>query len=145
RIATEMPETFAAFASVSGSMSGSEPVPSKPIPGLIIHGTADRHIPIAGGGGKLAKWGFNVHAQPLEYAVNFWAQADRCREATVHLENDGAVKCRDYLGGSDGSEVMVYTISGYKHSWPGGHRAWFRADIPYPDLSATDKCWEFFA
>ena len=144
KIATEMPEEFAAFASVSGSMNGTEHEPALPIPALIIHGTADKHIPVAGGGGKLAKWGFNVHAMPLEYAIDFWTKTDGC-QAPVTQKINNEVECKTYPAGKNGAEVVVYTIDGYRHSWPGGHRAWFRADIPYPDLSATDECWEFFS
>jgi polyhydroxybutyrate depolymerase len=145
KLACEMPEKFAAFAAVSGSMNGTEHWPALPISGMIVHGLGDRHIPVTGGGGKLAKWGFNVHAKPLDYAVKFWATADGCRSLQVESINNGEVQCRKYLGGKAGSEVIVYTIDGYKHSWPGGQRAWFRADKPCPDLSATDKCWEFFS
>ncbi|HEY9790947.1 MAG TPA: PHB depolymerase family esterase [Candidatus Obscuribacterales bacterium] len=145
KLACQMPEKFAGFAAVSGSMNGAERLPAVPISGLIIHGLADRHIPIDGGGGKLAKWGFNVHAKPLEYCVDFWAAADGCKPPQVQELNDGEVECRKYLGGKDGTELIVYTIKDYKHSWPGGHRAWFRADPPYPDLSATDECWDLFS
>jgi polyhydroxybutyrate depolymerase len=144
RLATEMPEEFAAFAAISGSMNGKEPHPPAPISGLIIHGVADKHVPVAGGGGKLAKWGFNVHAKPLSYAVDFWVGADGCAP-TPAVERSGIVERRLYANGKDGSEIEVYTIDGYAHAWPGGNRAWPLADPPCPDLSATDKCWEFFS
>jgi polyhydroxybutyrate depolymerase len=144
KLATEMPEEFAAFAAVSGSMNGTERQPALPMPALIIHGTADKHVPVAGGGGKLAKWGFNVHAKPLDYAVNFWVHANACDPPVAERLND-EVQCRRWPGGKAGSEVVLLTIDGYRHSWPGGHRAWFLADPPYPDLSATDECWQFFS
>lgn len=145
RLACEMPEQFAAFAVVSGAMNGKERKPALPVAGMIIHGSADKHIPIQGGGGKLKKWGFDVHAEPLEYAVQFWRQSDGCTAVVRGTENDGQVRFRKFLHGRDGTEVDVYVIEGYRHSWPGGHRAWFRADPPYPDLSATDLCWQFFS
>jgi polyhydroxybutyrate depolymerase len=145
KLASEMPEKFAAFAVISGSMNGTEHMPALPISALIIHGKADKHIPVNGGGGKLAKWGFNVHAQPLDYAVDFWAHANDCQPAKVARLNGGEVECKKFEHGKSGSEVVVYTIDGYKHSWPGGNRAWLRADPPYPKLSATDECWSFFS
>jgi polyhydroxybutyrate depolymerase len=144
RLAAEMPEEFAAFAVVSGSMNGKEPRPPAPISGLIIHGSADKHVPVSGGGGKLAKWGFNVHAKPLAYAIDFWVNADGCQSAPV-VERNGVVEHRAYANGKTGAEIEVYTIDGYAHSWPGGNRAWPLADPPCPHLSATDKCWEFFS
>jgi polyhydroxybutyrate depolymerase len=144
RLATEMPEKFAAFAIVSGSMCGKEPQPSTPISALIMHGTADKHIPVEGGPGKLAKWGFDVHAQPLSYPVSFWVKADGCNP-TPQVVKTHEVECKTFTGGKEGSEVILYTIDGYAHSWPGGKRAWLFADKPYPSLSATDVCWDFFA
>ena len=111
---------------------------------MIVHGTADRHIPIAGGAGKLAKWGFNVHAKPLDWSVNFWVKADGCSSEPETVK-DGAVTRRTYAGGRNDSEVVLYLLDGYAHSWPGGTRAWWFADTPSPDLSATDTCWDFFS
>lgn len=144
RLAAEMPEEFAAFAAVSGSMNGKEPVPDAPISGLIIHGKLDRHVPVKGGAGKLAKWGFNVHAKPLDYAVDFWVKADGCKTEPV-LEKRGRVETKSFANEATGTEVSVCTIDGYAHAWPGGNRAWLLADPPCPDLSATDECWNFFA
>jgi polyhydroxybutyrate depolymerase len=144
RLACEMPEEFAAFAVVSGSMNGKEPQPKAPISGLIIHGKKDKHVPMAGGGGKLAKWGFNVHAQPLEYAVDFWVSADGCSRQP-EVERGGIVESRSYNHGKDGTEITVCTLDGYAHAWPGGDRAWLLADTPCPEWSATDRCWDFFA
>lgn len=144
RLATQMPEEFAAFAAVSGSMNGKEPLPSLPISGLIIHGTADKHVPVKGGGGKLAKWGFNVHAKPLAYTEKFWVNADGC-SATPKVDKHGIVQRKTYTNSSNGAEVVLCTIDGYAHSWPGGHRAWLLADPPCPAMSATDACWDFFS
>lgn len=144
KLASEMPEAFAAFASVSGSMSGTERLPVTPVPGLIIHGTGDRHVPVKGGGGKLAKWGFDVHAKPLQYCVDFWVNANGC-QSSAEIKQDGCVETRRFANGKDGSEVVLCTINGYRHSWPGGHRAWPLADPPFKKWSATDKCWEFFS
>ncbi len=144
RLAAEMPEEFAAFAVISGSMNGKEPAPVAPISGLIIHGIADKHVPIEGGGGKLAKWGFDVHAKPLEYSVDFWVKADGCA-TKPHVKRAGIVERRTYTQGKEGTEVVVYTIEGHGHAWPGGNRAWLLADMPCRQLSATDECWQFFA
>jgi len=143
RLASELANEIAAVAVVSGSMNGKEKVPSRSLPVLIIHGLEDKHVPVEGGGGKLAKWGFDVHAKPLDYAVDFWVNANGC-EPQPRVERHGAVESKVYSGATDDSEVMVYTIDGYAHSWPGGKRAWLLADRPCPQLSATDKCWEFF-
>lgn len=144
RLACELSDEVTAVAVVSGSMNGREKTPKNPVPMLIIHGLADKHVPIQGGAGKLAKWGFNVHAMPLEYSINYWVSHNGCQPTPI-VEKQGIVERRTYPGGKDGSEVTVYTIDGYRHSWPGGHRAWPLADTPCPVFSATDACWDFFA
>jgi polyhydroxybutyrate depolymerase len=144
RAACELSDQFSAVAVVSGSMNGHEKEPKNPVPMLIIHGLADKHVPVEGGPGKLAKWGFNVHAKPLEYSINYWVTHNGC-QPTPKVEKQGIVERRTYPGGRDGSEVTVYTIDGYRHSWPGGRRAWPLADPPCPVMSATDACWDFFS
>jgi polyhydroxybutyrate depolymerase len=144
RLACELTDDLTAIAVVGGSMNGKEKVPSRAVPVLIIHGLADRHVPIQGGGGKLAKWGFNVHAKPLDYAISYWVNHNGC-DPTPKVEKQGIVERRTYAGGKDGAEVAVVTIEGYRHSWPGGNRAWPLADPPCPVFSATDACWNFFA
>jgi polyhydroxybutyrate depolymerase len=144
RMAAEAPDTFAAVSIVSGSMSGKEPTPEKPVPMVIFHGTSDRHIPVAGGGGKLKKWGFDVHAKPLDYAVKFWVKVNGC-EATPQVEevNPQVTRTR-YNHGKDGAEVILYTLKGYGHAWPGGKRAWLFAEAPCRTFSANDAMWDFF-
>lgn len=144
RLACELSDELTAVAVVSGSMNGNEKEPKNPVPMLIIHGLADKHVPVAGGAGKLAKWGFDVHAKPLDYAVNYWVSHNGCKTEPV-VERHGIVERKTYPEGKDGSEVTVYTIEGYRHSWPGGHRAWPLADPPCPVMSATDACWDFFS
>lgn len=144
RLASELSEEIAAVAIVGGSMNGKEKLPAKPVPMLIVHGLKDKHVPVKGGGGKLAKWGFDVHAKPLNYAVDFWVNANGCSKQPK-VQKNGPVECKTFANGKDGSEVMLYTIDGYAHSWPGGKKAWLLANRPSPDLSATDTCWEFFA
>lgn len=144
RLASELSEEITAVAIVGGSMNGKEKPPEHALPMLIIHGLKDKHVPVKGGGGKLAKWGFNVHAKPLDYAVNFWVNANGCRPEP-EVERQGIIERKTYPGGKNGSEVMVYTIDGYAHAWPGGRKAWLLACKPCPDLSATDTCWEFFS
>jgi polyhydroxybutyrate depolymerase len=144
KLASELADEISAVAIVGGSMHGNEKLPNRPMPVLIIHGLADRHVPVKGGGGKLAKWGFNVNAKPLNWAVDFWVTANGC-SPEPKVEKQGIINRHVYANGKDGSEVVVVTIDGYRHSWPGGKRAWLLADTPCPDLSATDTAWEFFS
>ncbi len=136
-------DRLAAIAAVSGSMSGKEPLPVRPLPVIILHGTADHHVPYGGGPGKLAKWGYPVNKQPVSYAVKFWVSRDGASADPLRDEK-GKLTVETYAGGNGGSEVVLYTIKGARHAWPGGRRAWVGADAPCPDVSATDTIWDFF-
>lgn len=142
KLAAAAPERVAAVAVVSGCMFGSEERPRLPVPVAILQGTSDRHVPAQGGPGKLARWGFPVNAKPLQYAIDFWVRANGCETEKV-TRILPAVERTVHSGGN--AEVVVYTIAGGGHSWPGGRRAWFGADAPFPGFNATDEIWEFFA
>jgi polyhydroxybutyrate depolymerase len=144
-VAAELSGKIAAVASVGGSMSGKEPQPTHPVPMLIIHGSADKHVPFNGGPGKLAKWGFPVNKEPVSYAIDFWVKANGCSTIPEKTQQCPTVERIRYSGGKEDSEVVLYILDGAKHQWAGGKRAWVRADRPFPDLSATDTCWEFFS
>ena len=52
---------------------------------------------------------------------------------------------RTYGKGRDDSEVILYTIKGGGHAWPGGVKGkWKGAPEPTREISATDLMWEFF-
>lgn len=142
-VGSKLSDKVAAIACVAGSMSGKEDPPDKPISVIIFHGTADKHVPFTGGVGKLAKWGYPVNSMSVSYAVSFWTKADGCSVPGKQTQN-GQVIQEVFDNGKDGSEVVLYTIKGGLHSWPGGKRTWIKADLPYPHLSATDEIWEFF-
>lgn len=143
-VAAELSGKIAAVASVGGSMSGKERMPNHPVPMLIIHGDADKHVPFKGGTGKLAKWGFPVNKEPVSYAVDFWVKANGCSSVPEKTQACKTVERVRYSGGKEDSEVVLYILEGARHQWAGGNRAWVRADKPFPDLSATDTCWDFF-
>ncbi len=140
----ELSEQLAAIAVVGGSMTGRERLPARPLPVIILHGSADDHVPYEGGPGKLAKWGYPVNRASVASAVSFWVKRDGCSPEALKIAG-AASEHRKYSGGLDGSEVELYTLKGAGHAWPGGRRAWFGADRPSSEISATDKIWEFFA
>jgi polyhydroxybutyrate depolymerase len=59
-------------------------------------------------------------------------------------EEHGNIVCETYSGGRDGTEVVLYTIVGGRHAWPGGQIGGPLGDEPTQEISATDLMWEFF-
>jgi len=142
-VACALADRIAAIAVVAGEMTALDRCrPSRPVPVLVIHGSADRNLPIDGGVGAKA---FAVHeVRSVASAVDFWRRHDGCGE-TARSEVDGAVRRTIYSGCRGGSEVELVAIEGGGHSWPGGDRLVRFLDPPSPALDATAEAWRFFA
>jgi len=142
-VACSLADRIAAIAVVAGEMTALDRCrPSRPVPVLVIHGSADRNLPIDGGVGAKA---FAVHeVRSLASAVDFWRRHDGCGEA-ARSEVDGAVRRTSYSSCSGGSEVEGVTIEGGGHSWPGGDRLVRFLDPPSAALDATAEIWSFFS
>ena len=144
QVACTLSGRVAAIAVVAGemTMSASECRPTRPVPVLVIHGTADRNLPIDGGPGARA---VAVHeVRSVAAAIDFWRTYNRCTDAPA-TDRNGAVARTRYSRCGDGSEVELVTIDGGGHSWPGGERMARFLDPPSSALDATAEIWRFFA
>jgi polyhydroxybutyrate depolymerase len=142
-VACALADRIAAIAVVAGEMTALDRCrPSRPVPVLVIHGSADLNLPIEGGVGAKALAAHEVRS--LASAVDFWRRHDGCGE-NAQSEVDGAVRRTRYPSCSGGSEVELVTIEGGGHSWPGGDRLARFLDPPSPSLDATAEVWRFFA
>ena len=141
-VACALADRIAGIAVVAGEMTSLDRCrPSRAVPVLVIHGSADRNLPIDGGAGAKA---IAVHdVRRVASAVDFWRRHDGCGEAAVS-ELSGALR-RTRYSCSGGSEVELVTIEGGGHSWPGGDRLARFLDPPSPALDATAEIWRFFA
>lgn len=144
KAASENATRFAAIASVGGSMTGRERLPADPLSVLIIHGTADNHVPYTGGAGKLAKWGYPVNRQSVEYAKSFWIKANECNVKTVDQQY-GALRVERFCNVAHGTEVQLCTMYGGWHMWPGGKSLTGLSRKRFPELEASRECWNFFS
>lgn len=143
RLACEMPERIAAIAPVAGSMVYEPCNPVEPVSVAIFHGTADLHVLYDGGAPEI-RWDPHERIDlPVSFAVDFWVAADGCSPEPETYQVGNIVR-DTYSGGHDGSAVVLYTINGGGHSWPGGTRGWLLGEEPTQEVSATDEMWEFF-
>ena len=142
-VACALADRIAGIAAVAGEMTALDRCrPSRPMPVLVIHGSADRNLPIDGGVGAKA---FAVHeVRSLASAIDFWRRHDGCSQS-ARSAVDGVVRRMSYSSCNGGSEVEVVTIEGGGHSWPGGDRLARFLDPPSTSLDATDEMWRFFA
>ena len=137
-------DRIAAIAVVAGEMtSGDDCRPARPVPVLVIHGTADRNLPFDGGRGERALGGVR-EVRSVASAIDFWRRHDGC-SGTAASEQSSAVRRMRHAPCQGGSEVELIAIEGGGHSWPGGDRIARFLDPPSPALDASDEIWRFFA
>jgi polyhydroxybutyrate depolymerase len=146
KLASELSDRIAAIAPVAGTMGSKACHPSRPVSVIHFHGTNDQWIPYQGGVGTR-----KVTFHSVKATIEAWVQADGCRnEAQLtrypDLAHDGtAVTRMTYSGGKNGSEVVLITIEGGGHSWPG--RDWHPELLgkSTKNISANDLIWDFFS
>ncbi len=134
---------IAAIAPVAGALPPGLPRPERPVAVCIVHGTADQHVPYGGGRGAKALDRHAPRASVAE-AVRYWREADGCTGTPV-TESQGSVRTETWGGGAAGTEVVLVTIRGGGHAWPGGTKGrWFGGDEPTREVNVSDVIWEFF-
>jgi polyhydroxybutyrate depolymerase len=113
----------------------------RPVPMISFHGTADSAVPYEGG--KSWVWDGSF-PDVLEWTAS-WARRNRCGPDPVELPVAVDVTRREYTDCADDAAVVLFTIHGGGHTWPGG--------IPFPEwilgptsesVDATRQMWVFF-
>lgn len=116
---------------------------------MFIQGTNDPLVHIEGG----AVAGTHGRNVSLDDAVYFWVDYNRATKKPdssdlPHHDSNGTSVHRDiYSGGKQGTEVVVYTIRGGGHTWPGGQQylpALLVGKVNH-DIDASEVIWEFFS
>jgi polyhydroxybutyrate depolymerase len=112
-----------------------------PAPMIAFHGTADPEIPYNGGSSWMAPDTFpNVLAW-----TRSWSQRNRCARNPVDSAVAPGVTRRGYSSCAGDAAVVLYTIAGGGHTWPGGERMpeWFVGRTSR-SIDATSVMWAFF-
>jgi polyhydroxybutyrate depolymerase len=112
-----------------------------PVPAVFIHGTADAVTPYEGGMVWLAPRPF---PRIPGWAAR-WAERNRCETAPRDSALSATVTRRVYTGCANAAEVVLYTLHGDGHVWPGGAALpqWF-VGRDSRSMDATLAMWEFF-
>ena len=164
-LSVEMPDRFAAIASVGGVRplsSGDvlfppniEATPSRPFPLLHIHGTSDSIVPYNGGSGVNGTYP-SVERVVHDHVLN---NGGDTTPTIVELPNtnttDGStVRLISYQGGNyldnagnaRNAEVLFYRIENGGHNWPGDFTEWpdFAGTVNR-DINASSEIWNFFS
>jgi polyhydroxybutyrate depolymerase len=129
RLACALSDTIAAVAPVAGVL-GIDPttcVPTRPVPILDFHGTADPVVPYDGG--PAAKLVPGVTFRSVPTTMDFWRGANACLGAATVDYQFGTATCTRWSDCAGGADVELCTLVGEGHEWPGG--------LPVPTLGAS--------
>ena len=111
RLACEASDVIAAIGPVAGvlGIDSSACTPSRPVPVVHFHGTADTLIPYDG----------QNDFESVADTVAGWVARNGCTEPPEVVLRTGSVTC-ETTGGCDGdASVTLCTIEGGGHCWPG--------------------------
>ncbi len=114
----DMADTFAAIAPVSGVLGipTASCNPSRPIPVLDIHGTADPVVPYDGG--PALKLLPPIQFASVDATVGFWRATNRCLSPAVVDYENGDATCLRWGDCDGGVDVELCTLLGDGHQWP---------------------------
>jgi polyhydroxybutyrate depolymerase len=140
-LSCKLSERIAAFGSVAGAYNTPWDAcnPSRPVPAIIFHGTADPIVPYQGG--PSGPSGFTFPSIPDWVAT--LAARNGCDAAPQDLPASGDVSGVQYTNCA--GDVDFYTIAGGGHSWPGGgYLPKFIVGNTSHDIDASRTMWDFF-
>ena len=155
RLGCELARKITAMAPVIGSMPVnlvSRCAPANPVPLIMISGTEDPLVPFEGGyvhvfRKKLGK------VLSVQQTIDFWVVRNGCSpEPQIHMEpdtdpeDDTRVQKSVYSQCTNDAEIVLYTIKGGGHTWPGGYQYLpeFLIGKTSRDLNASETIWNFF-
>jgi len=141
RLACES-KLFSAVADVAGTLTLPSCRPPRPVSILMVHGTADGHVPYRGGRGPDAV--VDVDYRSIGSAFDFWTRSNACR-APERRWREKAVSVRVREDCAQGTVVALYSIKGEGHTWPGGLPGSRRGDKPTGAVSASKIIVDFFS
>ncbi|MSR59714.1 MAG: polyhydroxybutyrate depolymerase [Planctomycetaceae bacterium] len=147
RLAAELADRIAAIAPVAGTLVLETCEPKRPISVIHFHGTTDPLVPFADSS-RRPRGFFKV--KTVEESVKLLAAADECppdpevTELPDTADDQTTVKRTTWGPGKENTEVILYTIAGGGHTWPGQRPQLKFLGPTAQDISANDLIWEFF-
>lgn len=147
RLAAELSDRIAAIAPVAGTLALPQVHPTRPVPVLHIHGTADTIVPW---GGPVGRTPARMQFRSVAETVQTWVEANGCPSEPTTIEypdvaqNGTTVTRKVYGPGKDGAEVVLIEVKGGGHTWPGQQMATPFLGKSSLDVAANDLLWEFF-
>jgi polyhydroxybutyrate depolymerase len=114
----------------------------RPVPVIAFHGTADPVCPYNGGPSKL---GGGTFPSVPDFMAH-WSRRNQCGPNPIVSAVAADVTRLQYTDCADDAGVVLYTIKGEGHQWPGGKRvaAGWMVGRYSRSINATRQMWAFF-
>jgi len=142
RVACSWSERIAAIGVVAAALNGPC-LPRAPVSVIAFHGTADRYVPYEGGRAEVYYDAYEREDASVAESLDVWLRRDHCPAKPWRSQNSRFA--RDIWGPClEGTEVVLYTLKGGGHGWPGGEAVRYLLDDPNTELIATPLIWNFF-
>ena len=114
---------------------------TRPMSILAFHGTDDPLVPYRNGAIGLSLPGVKVRGTQLN--MGDWARLDRCRVRPDRVVIGSQVVRQQWQGCGDGTQVVLYTIVGGGHTWPGADPT-LAVGLTTQQVRATAQALSFF-
>lgn len=146
RLAAEMSDRIAAIAPVAGTMAPGQTKPHRPVPVLHFHGTEDGLVPYDGPDPRFSKL---LTFESVERTIATWVAWNGCRTKPLREDlpdavDDGTTVTREIYRADQGADVILISIHGGGHTWPGRDTSKPILGRVTRDICATDLIWDFF-
>jgi len=140
-IACGLPDRIAAIGAVAATAGPRACGTDRPIPIISFRATEDQCVPYTGG---TSACGMRLPVVAAEEAIRLWAGHNRCPAEPEVSQVSEHVRLTAYAGCDADASVVLYTVEGDGHTWPGA------ASVPRlgpvtTEIDATALMWEFFA
>lgn len=157
KLGCQLSGKITAIAPVAGNMAQNltpECTPSGSVSVLAINNVNDPLVPYTGGN-ITGPFGRRILGKVLSAreSIKFWVNQNKCATTPViscepdRDPGDGTrVRKEEYINGKNNSEVVLYSIEGGGHTWPGGYQYLNERIIGKSsmDLDACSVIWDFF-
>lgn len=141
RLACELSDKIAAVASVTGSIVPGRLTqcdPGRPMPVMIVHGTADDVVPYTGSAISL----------PVKNVMDFWIEYNGCDAdpefsifPNINTSDNSTAERYVFSQCSESASVEHIKIIGGGHTWPG---SLINNGVTNRDINASAEIWRFF-
>ncbi len=149
RYAAEHTSVLAGIGVVNGTLGGRMkkqeeewriPQPKAPLPVVAIHGRKDKRVAYRGG---KSRGGISVVS--AQDSALFWVGNNLCAKRPKRQTLwGGKVELQTWLGCTLRSEVLLYTLDGWGHSWPGAQGGRALRNPKGEAFDAAEMMWKFF-